>query len=54
MYVGMYVCRYVYMYVCMYEGMYPHISRNTEDTEMEKRHQKVSRIPNLKFFLNDV
>ena len=32
----MWVFNYVSMYWTMYAGMYAHISRNTEDTEMEK------------------
>ena len=39
MYVGMYVLEYVYMYV----GLYPHISRNTEDTEMVKKRKKYNQ-----------
>ena len=40
------------MYVWMDGWMHPHISRNTEDTEIEK-HQNTSTIPNKKLSLDD-
>ena len=38
------------MYVWMYVGMYPNISRNIEDTEIEKA-KHISKFQNSKFCL---
>ena len=44
---------FVLEYVFMYGRMNPHISRNTEDTEIEKEHRNTSKIQNKKPCLDD-